>query len=160
MKRKLLIMIIILLSIICSGCTSKKKDVISERLELDLSECKITKHKDTHGGFLGDGDYFAKIECTNKIDETIRSNWKELPISDEINTILELVQCNSTSCKSAYDKYGIPKISNGYYFFLDRHSMSTGNKDDSELNTRSSYNFSLGIYDLDTNIIYYYELDT
>lgn len=52
------------------------------------------------------------------------------------------------------------KIENGYYIFEDRHSKSEDRQDDSELFNRSSYNFSLAIYDCDTDRMYYFEYNT
>lgn len=54
----------------------------------------------------------------------------------------------------------VPKIENGYYCFVDRHSQSKDKKDDSPLLNRYSINCSLAIYDTDTNLLYYLELDT
>ena len=54
----------------------------------------------------------------------------------------------------------MPKIENGYYIFYDRSDESTNNEDDSELINRHSYNFSMAVYDSDTNRMYYFEYDT
>ena len=69
-------------------------------------------------------------------------------------------QCDDNGCKNIYERYSIPKIENGYYYFLDRHNESNDKYDDTNLNNRASWNFTLAIMDIDTNIIYYYELDT
>ncbi len=149
------IVIIIMFLLLLSGC--RKINKISDTIEINLDNCKIVSDKDTHGGFLGDGDYFAKISCDN-VDLT--DNWKELPLSESINTILRVKQCNGDGCKDVYERYNIPNITNGYYIFIDRHDESNNKYDDSELNNRSSYNFTLAILDKETNTIYYYELDT
>ena len=44
--------------------------------------------------------------------------------------------------------------------FEDRHLESNDSRDDTELLDRHSYNFSIAIYDCDTNIMYYFEFDT
>ena len=54
----------------------------------------------------------------------------------------------------------MPAIYNGYYMFEDRHSESKDSRDDSELFDRYSYNFSIAIYDCDTDKMYYFEFDT
>ncbi len=59
-----------------------------------------------------------------------------------------------------YERYDIPNINDGYYYFVDRHYDAINKYDDSMLNKRSSYNFCLALYDLENKIIYYYELDT
>ena len=53
-----------------------------------------------------------------------------------------------------------PKIKNGVYKFVDRHSESKNISDDSEMLDRYSFNFSIAVYDLDSDILYYFEMDT
>jgi len=54
----------------------------------------------------------------------------------------------------------IPEVDNGYYYFRDRHYQSTDPTDDSGVLGRASYNFTIAIYDTDSKILYYMELDT
>ena len=161
-RNKVLVIICGILLVICiSGCTySNKIEYISKNMEINLENCKIEEEKDTHGGFLGDGDYFAKIICTENEDNEIKANWKKLPLSTELQEVMDLIQYDNKGGKTAYERYNIPKLEDGYYNFYDRHSESTDNKNDEELNLRSSYNFSLGICDSESMILYYYELDT
>ena len=100
----------------------------------------------------------SKIKCS-KIPE-LSSNWKKLPLSSEIDKALSMKFCDGNGCKDTYEKYLIPKLESGYYYFFDRHDLANDINDDSELNNRSSWNFSVAIYDFGENIIYYYELDT
>jgi hypothetical protein len=51
-------------------------------------------------------------------------------------------------------------LNNGVYKFVDRHSEAVDKSDDASLFERHSYNFSIAAYDLDTNILYYFEFDT
>ncbi len=154
--KKVLILIVFLLFI--SGCSLvSKTNSISNILEVDVSECDIKKSNDTHGGFLGDGEYYAKLNCS---DLKINDNWNDLPISQEINTVLEMPWCDEEKCQTFYEKYNIPTINNGKYLFIDRHSESKNRYDYTELNNRSSYNFSIGIYDIDNRTLYFYSIDT
>lgn len=153
MKKIILLLMII---IICSACSNRKEN-IAKKIEIDLENCSVIKEKDTHGGFLGDGDYFAKIECS-KLE--LSDHWNDLPFSENIQKLLKLESCDNTSCQTVLERYQIPKIENGSYFFLDRHSSSTNPYDDSLVHTRASYNYSLAIYDKNSKTIYYYELDT
>ena len=62
--KKVLILIVFVLFI--SGCSLvSKTNSISNILEVDVSECDIKKSNDTHGGFLGDGEYYAKLNCSD-----------------------------------------------------------------------------------------------
>lgn len=153
MNKKLLILALIFLF---SGCSNNQIKYISNISNLNLDSCKIIKSNDTHGGFLGDGQYFAKLECI-KLDI---NNFKELPVSEEIQKVLDMKSCDSKGCYDFYERYNVPKIKNGYYYFYDRHSDSTNHFDDKDLNNRSSWNFTIAIYDEDNNLLYLYVMDT
>ena len=154
MNKKIIFLLILVF--LFSGCFSTEIKYISKRLNINLDSCKIIESKDTHGGFLGDGKYFAKVSCTN-VDI---NNWKKLPLSEELQKIVDMKWCDGKGCHDIYEKYNIPKIMNGYYYFYDRNSESTNPKDDTDLNNRNSYNFTVAIYDSDNKIIYFYEVDT
>ena len=49
----------------------------------------------------------------------------------------------------------LPEIQNGYYRLIDRHSDT-----DTGILDRYSFNFTLGVYDSDTNTLYCCEVDT
>ena len=132
---------------------------ISKNIGINSSNCKIEDDKNTHGGFLGDGEYLAKLTCNEQEENAIKINWKELPLSSELLKAMEIPQCSGNGCKDAFERFNLPR-ENGYYYFFDRHSESKDTRSDSELNNRSSYNFSLGIYDSNNKVLYYYELDT
>lgn len=154
--KKILLMLLIL--VLLTGCC--KNEYIGDKIEVTNKTCKLVQEKDTHGGFLGDGDYFALIECDKLRSDELSDNWKVLPLSENILEIMNMPQCDGDGCKTVFNKYEIPEIKNGYYLFKDRHSSSNNKYDDTELNIRSSYNFSLSIFDKDNNKIYLYELDT
>ena len=54
----------------------------------------------------------------------------------------------------------MPSIENGYWFFDNRHSNSISPKEDSNLFNQSSFNFTIAVYDIDTQTLYYLEFDT
>ena len=79
MKKKVIIIvsiIVLVLVMLLLVFSTNSKKMISKNLGVTLDSCKIVKEKDTHKGFMGDGDYFAKLECTSSIDT---SKWKKLP---------------------------------------------------------------------------------
>lgn len=156
-----------------AGCSSEQLHTISlvqyisDLVEVDINKGKIIYENDTHGGFLGDGDMLVKLsfsdtDCLNKIKDS--SAWKPLPLTKN----LEAFVYGGTIYSSNHGPYihdedynpVIPKIENGYYCFVDRNSESKDKKDDSPLLNRVSVNCSLAIYDTDTNLLYYLELDT
>ena len=149
-----------LLIIILTGCSNSEISDLSNKLEIDNLNCQIEESIDTHGGFLGDGDYFAKLNCKDYQDTEITINWKELPLSTELQNVMDMKWCDEKDCLNVYERYHIPNITKGYYYFLDRHSESTNKKSAENINNRASYNFTLGIYDSENKILYFYELDT
>lgn len=152
MKKIFLCIFIILLT----GCVNNKE---LKKIEISNNDCYIEKDIDTHGGFLGDGEYFAKIICPNLKVSELSNNWKSLPIKSEINEIMNLKMCDDKKCANPLERYEIPDIEEGYYYFIDRHSDAIDRYDSFDLNNRSSYNFSLAIWD-NNKTIYYYKLDT
>ena len=164
-KNKILIIvlilgIIILIIFITNWVFSSRIKYISKNIETNIDNCKIETDIDSHGGFLGDGEYFAKLKCTNNEDGEIEYKWKKLPLSIEIQKVMNLVKCDNGGCKTAYERFNISNVENGYYHFMDRHLDAIDSINEEGLNNRSSYNFSLGIYDINNKVLYYYELDT
>lgn len=159
---KYLVTIIILFNM--CGCYSNDDAVsyVKNKINFDLSACTISHEEDTHGGFLGDGEYILMADCANKTDinEQI-SSWNKLPLSNN----LELIMYGGMVGDYVYGydfakKYNIPVIENGYYYFINRHSNAISPSNDENLFNEYSFNFSLALYDSDTNMFYYFELDT
>lgn len=131
-----------------------------------VSEATLVAHYDSHGGFLGDGDMFMVLDCSELgggLEESM-SAWRELPMSDELHLNLfgdTVVEKDGTS----YDynglllDYGIPDVKNGLYFFNNRNNEAKG-KVDEDIYHAISYNFTFALYDSETRMLYYYELDT
>ncbi|MBO4898272.1 MAG: hypothetical protein J5590_08250 [Clostridia bacterium] len=118
------------------------------------SKFTVIEEKDTHGGFLGDGEYYLKLDCSKKREKAldIVKDWNSLPLPEELAGF---------TCKEEKDgENKIPEVKHGYYKFKDRHSESTNPSDSSEMADRHSYNFTLAVYDADNDTLYYYKLDT
>lgn len=118
---------------------------------------------DTHGGFLGDGSYYLILDCSDNKEQVLEKvqDWNKLPLSENLNLIM--YGGEKDGVKYGYDlteEAHMPAIENGYYMFEDRHSESKDSRDDSDLFGRYSLNFSIAIYDSDTDKMYYFEFDT
>ena len=115
------------------------------------------EEKDTHGGFHGDGEALIKVyfsykqaeKFIRKIDKNI--HWNKLPMKDILQTCIN----NNTT-----DEISVPIIENGYWFFLDRHSKATNKYNYYDMFDRASSNYSIAIFDIDSNVLYIYSLDT
>jgi hypothetical protein len=152
---------ICIITILASACQSY--DDISVMLGADVSSAKEISSEDSHGGFHGDGERYLiftfeddSFENTIKKDNT----WHKLPVTDDAVTALLYGLETPEMTYGPYINQDIPEVSNGYYFFYDRHSDSVNPFDTSDVLARSSFNFTAAIYDADTDTLYYIELDT
>lgn len=141
------------------GCASfSTSDYINQEINIDISKCNILIDNDGHGGFLGDGEYFVKADCSDDSENMLKQIrfWNELPLSEDIQLIMYGGEKNGTTyAYNLADKVGIPEIKNGVYIFDDRHIQS-----DKTFLNRSSYNFTVTLYDKDSDMFYYYEYDS
>lgn len=123
----------------------------------------VVEEQDTHGGFLGDGSYYLILDCSNNTEAALEivDSWNSLPLSENLGLIMFGGEKSGVSYGyNLSEEAHIPEIENGYYCFRDRHSEAKDSSNDSELFSRASFNFSLAMYDSDTNIFYYFEFDT
>lgn len=166
MKKSLFVIFLLVISIL-AGCGIEDEEHIGlKELGIDKSKGSLSHSIDTHGS-LGDGSTYIEIEFKGKnadtVEDELKSNkyWKPLPLSLCLNAAVYGNE-NMSSLVTSFDDGipAIPDISNGYYYFKDRHSESTDSTDDSELFNRYSFNFDILLYDTDTHILYIYQLDT
>ena len=174
MKIKRIICAVLALAILAAlaGCGSKSElKNISKILSVDCSDAEIVSQYDSHGGFHGDGTSFYALQCSDSSTlEAIQASdeWKPFPLSDSLKTAIWGLQDEEHDYApmiikdNDWDNPLIPQVENGYYFFRDRHSFAADPKDDSAFldESRPSYNFTIAIYDTDTNMLYYSEFDT
>ena len=128
---------------------------VGRMLNLDLGRAVLTRYRDTHGGFHGDGETFAAITLPEEMARGAESMmsfgqpwWHPLPLSEELSQVL---WGDSPLCAD------IPKVTKGWYFFYDAQGHPYIEQ---SLFSRSSFNFTLAVYDAETRTIYYFELDT
>lgn len=120
---------------------------------IDVSKGKVISETDTHG-FHGDGLYLSEIKFSDdSVIMEIKENeyWHKLPLSKNLNEFIY---------EPLDDGIKIPEITNGYYYFYDRFEDSTDSYDDTELLNRGAYNFTVMIYDSDTDTLYVCREDT
>lgn len=136
---------------------------ISSIIEINIPlSCKMDCI-DTHGA-RNEGETYAKIYFTdNKAEKFIKKvkeneNWKELPMYEKLQYQVENFDCLN-------ENISIPE--NGYWFFFNRY-MSYSERfenpynryDEKEMFDKKLWNnFSVAIFDTDTNILSYYETD-
>lgn len=161
---------VLLISCLAACSSVSETNDISQTLGVDLSGGTVLSNEDTHGGFHGDGDTCVEISFDDDSGAALadtmadNSDWRAFPLPDN----LQAVVYGRTDEDAQYGPYItddegasiIPPIEQGYYYFYDRHSESDDPKNDAELLSRGSLNFTIALYDTDNNMLYYYEMDT
>jgi len=117
----------------------------------------IVDEADSHG----DGSYYLILDCSENREKAVENikGWKQLPLSSKLQLIMYGDESGAYGYNLA-EVAKIPEVTNGYYYFCDRHAESTDSSDDTNLLARASFNFTLAIYDSDTDRMYYFEFDT
>jgi len=166
-----IISLVMVLLLIMTGCRAEKTNnvlsEISKTIGVDVSAGEVMSESDTHGGFHGDGDTVVVIQFADtSFSDQIKDNeeWNAMPLTENLTALVYGIHTETSSIgpmiHSGDNVPVVPEIENGYYYFRDRHSQSTDPKDDTNVLNRASYNFTIAIFDVDANILYYLELDT
>lgn len=163
MKNRLLgAALALLMAVSLDGCSeeARHRDAIGDILGLSLSGGSEVRYEDTHGGFHGDGYTRAVYSFEEDLAPDIAQNegWKALPATAGLDGLLD------GSVGDAFlDGDGapfFPRTEDGFYYFRDRHSQATDDRDESLLFARPSQNFTLALYDPATGRLYYVAFDT
>ena len=137
---------------------------LSQTLSVDLSQGTVVEETDDHGGFHGDGERWVEISLEEEISSALEeAGWQELPLPESLEAALygvTKVEGDRTIAEGPCFQREIPRVSNGYYFFQDQHSEATDPTDPEELMERNSFNFTVALYDRDSQTLYYGEEDT
>lgn len=170
-KRWSILLLTLILLLTMTGCRAEKTSnvlsEISKTIGVDVSAGEVISESDRHGGFHGDGDtvvviQFSDTSFSNQIEDN--GDWNAMPLTDNLTALVYGIHTESSSIGPMIHGGDnipvIPEIENGYYYFKDRHYESSDPKDDTNVLGRASYNFTIAIYDTDTQKLYYLELDT
>ena len=152
-----------LLALLLTGCANNSR--ASKAMEiadsLGIRESSLVTLEDSHGGFHGDGDTLVIFQTSGFQPG---EDWQEFPLPDSLSIALWGGMAGDMQWGSLLtDETGeplMPEVENGHYYFRDRHSESTDPEDPSDLLSRSSFNFTLAVYDGDSETVYYFEKDT
>lgn len=170
-KRWNIILLTLILLLTMAGCSSEKTSnvlsEISKTIGVDVSVGEVVSESDSHGGFHGDGDRVIEIQFTdNSFSDQIKDNeeWNAMPLTENLTALVYGLHTETNTIGPMIHKGDnapvVPEIEKGYYYFRDRHVQSTKPKDDTNVLSRASYNFTIAIFDADTNMLYYLEKDT
>ena len=149
----------LLLALCLGACWPRSAaDRVGRALNLTISHARARVSTDSHGGLSRDGTACTVLQALDgSLLEQIRTDdrWRPLPM-DETTRILAYGSDDGTTSIGPYlGEVELPEIQNGYYRLIDRHSDT-----DTGILDRYSFNFTLGVYDSDTNTLYFCEVDT
>ena len=158
--------IVPLAAIICVSlvaCGKKTpQEIVLNALNVDVSGSTEISYEDTHGGFHGDGITLIALQFNDSsVLEAIRkdSHWKKFPLNETTQALVYGLEDNASQIGPFLSNEDgnpmVPEIQNGYYILIDRQSETN-----TDILERSSFNFTIGLYDSDTNILYFCEMDT
>ncbi len=136
---------------------------LNGKTKIDFTKCSLVSIKDTHGGFSKTGTTQKIYNCYKEsIDEDIlKKKLISIPLSVNIKKDMEKTRYSYEGDLYTFGNI-IKDITNGYYFFIDNNSINDDIGDiytDKYLSTRTSINYTLGIYDADTKYFYFFEID-
>lgn len=161
------IVILILGFSISFGRKENDLDKYSEEVGINISWGDVISEGDSHGGFHGDGTGVMVVHYTDSsLEPEIQESdkWNSFPLPEELEKVVYgKTEGNVTTVPyivDAFDDMRIPEITKGYYYFKDRHSESTEPYDSSSILERHSFNFTILLYDCDTDLLYIIEEDT
>jgi len=162
--RALVLPILFLLALV-QGCDAwETKKEISRSLGIDVSCGEIMDVWDTHGGFHGDGFSVVTLQDPEGCiyAEILGSGqWRSFPLSGSVMTLLYgMAEEGPHEGRTSGDALPIPRVTNGCWYFRDRHYECTDPGNDSMLFARASINCTVAVYDMDTGTLYYMEYDT
>ena len=142
-----------------NACGSKSaKDTVSESLKIDVSAAEEISAADTHGGMHGDGTSYIILKfADDSLLEQIQGNesWTSLPFNRTAKALAYGISEDGKHIGPYLGDIELPEITKGYYCLIDRQDEK-----ETDILKRASFNFTLGIYDTDTDMLYFCEVDT
>lgn len=135
---------------------------LSHLLGVDLAQGTLVEETDTHGGFQGDGERqvtfsFAGHDLAPVLAQT--QGWQPLPLPETLSAAL-YGRCEGNTQIGPYLSGSLPEVTQGYFWFQDRYPQGEGSEDPTGLLDRSSVNFTAALYDAQSQMLYYIEVDT
>ena len=163
MKKILSIILIMVMVLALAGCGNQTpQEIVSEELDLDITGGDQISASDNHGGFHGDGITYIVLQFDdNAVLGAIEKDprWTAFPLDESTEALVYGAEAEAGQIGPFFsDGQGnalIPEIQNGYYILIDRHADT-----DADILERYSFNFTVGLYDTDHNILYFGKMDT
>lgn len=164
--KKSVIILAALILLLLSACASRGPEGdIANQLGIDISGGELISYTDDRGGFPYEGSRYAVLRfrdgsAAEQIEES--PLWASLPLSETAHALIYGGGSDTYSIGPLVsDGEGnalIPPVEEGWYFLADRQAR--GGSPGPEMLSRASFNFTLGLYDSESDTLYFYTLDT
>jgi hypothetical protein len=129
-------------------------------------DTKVLISSDSHGGLLGDGEYFVVFQFTGiQYKEFLASlyqnkTWTDLPLPKELEKII-FGERKGTYSYEGHGKKKIPYLKrNGKYYFFDRFVKDNPQYKGASILNRPSNNFIFGLLDNENRKLYIIKYDS
>ena len=134
---------------------------ISRQLGVDIAYAQELSHYDDHGGFHGDGTSCIVLKVPDgQVLGQIEENAQWKPFTATAGGSLPTpVGTLENYLSDSEGRSLLPSVKEGYYILIDR-GADPGMASGADMFHRSSFNFTLGIYDTENNTLYVCALDT
>ena len=142
----------------------------NESINVSIPEdSTVLEYENDHGGVHGDGESYVAIQLSDVgATEFIAqgreiANWEELPLSDDISHFIVGGVKDDVDYGDGYLEFGGDKLKgivNGIYYFHDRFIENYPEYADTDRDLRPAENFTIAVFDTDTNILHICEFDT
>lgn len=160
-KNRMLVIILALLLVLSSYGFFDTLGTISRQLGVHIAYAQELSHYDDHGGFHGDGASRIVLKVSaeqvmGQIEEN--AQWKPFTATagGSLPAPVGTLENYLTDCEG---RSLLPSVNEGYYILIDR-GADPGMASGADMFHRSSFNFTLGIYDTENSTLYVCALDT
>lgn len=142
---------------------------IGESLGLELAGCPVEILKNTYGSYWSYGEYTAAVPLTPEQAEAAEAGmtgtyWHSGPLPLQLRAVLYGTTANTDYRGPFFTDYDgnllIPEADPEAFFFRDRAGDRIAPADWKRLHNDYQMNFTLAVYDADTNILYFFMKDT
>lgn len=148
-----------------TGSVDNIPKYLNNKIGIDIKDCKAKENIEKY--YFQDSNVYITLDCSNNSNYIVKqmSNWNRLPLSNILTTALYGGYEDENTYRAGIlednEDYSIPVISNGYYYFVDKQNKESEKHSDKYLlnDERYSFNYYIAIYDIDTNKLYYIEME-
>lgn len=120
---------------------------------------EIVSFEDSHNGFLSDGETLAVLRLTDEQERDFVYGQGVYATWHLLNRSLNEKLFGDKEFSDFYQKIPFNQIKKGYYTISDKQAERGKQSSIAGIFNRNSIHFTMGIYDMENNLLYVYALD-